>query len=78
DNPQVHQLKGAVYVVQGNTAAARSAFEKALALQPGFMPAVTNLARLDIQENKPDAARARFMAVLDKDKNSVDAMTALA
>lgn len=78
DNPQVQQIKGAVYLVQGNTSAARAAFDKALTLQPGFLPAVTNLARLDLQDNKPDAARARFMAILEKDKNNTDAMTALA
>lgn len=76
-NAQVQQLKGAVYMLQGDRPKARAAFEKALSLQPDFLPAVTNLARLDVQENKADAARQRFIAFLDKDKNNADAMTAL-
>lgn len=77
DSAQVQQLKGAVYMVQGENAQARSAFEKALSLQSTFLPAVTNLARLDLLEKKPDAAKARLTAFLDKNKDNVDAMTAL-
>ena len=77
DSAQVQQLKGAVYMVQGKNAPARAAFEKAVQLQPTFLPAVTNLARLDMQEKKPDAAKARFTAFLEKDKNNADAMAAL-
>ncbi|WP_208281000.1 XrtA/PEP-CTERM system TPR-repeat protein PrsT [Massilia oculi] len=78
DSAQVQQLKGAVYMVQNKNAEARTAFEKALSLQPSFLPAVTNLARLDVQDKKPDAAKARFTAFLDKNKDNVEAMTALA
>lgn len=77
DSPQVQQLKGAVYMIQGKNAEARTAFEKALSLQPSFLPAVTNLARLDVMDKKPDAAKARFTAFLNKNKDSVEAMTAL-
>jgi putative PEP-CTERM system TPR-repeat lipoprotein len=78
DNPQVQNMKGAVYMVKGDLANARAGFEKALALQPAFMPAVINLARLDLQDKKPDAARQRFEKVLEKDKNNIEAMGALA
>jgi len=78
DSAQVQQLKGAVYMMQSKNTEARAAFEKALSLQPSFLPAVTNLARLDLMDKKPDAAKARFTAFLDKNKDSVEAMTALA
>jgi putative PEP-CTERM system TPR-repeat lipoprotein len=78
DNPQVQNLKGVVYVSKGDAASARAAFDKALALQPAFFPAVANLARLDMQAKKPDAARQRFQALLEKDKKNVAAMSALA
>lgn len=78
DNPQVHNLKGVVFQAKGDAAKARAAFEKTVALQPGFMPGVANLARLDLQEQKPDAAKGRFLKVLEKDKNNTEAMTALA
>ncbi|WP_296951471.1 XrtA/PEP-CTERM system TPR-repeat protein PrsT [uncultured Massilia sp.] len=77
DNPQVQNLKGAVYMIKGDAAAARAAFEKAVALQPNFFPAVTNLARLDMQDKKPDAAKQRFEKLLEKDKNNYGAMAAL-
>ncbi len=77
DNPQVYNLKGAVYLVKGDAANARAAFEKALAVQPTFFPAVSNLARLDMQEHKPEAAKQRFETLLEKDKNNYGAMAAL-
>lgn len=78
DNAQVQNVKGVVYLAKNDQAAARAAFEKALALQPTFLPAVTNLARLDMQDKKPDAAKKRFEAVLEKDKNNFSAMASLA
>jgi putative PEP-CTERM system TPR-repeat lipoprotein len=66
-----------VYLIKGDNANARAAFEKAIALQPTFFPAVTNLARLDLMENKPDAAKQRFQKVLEKDKNNFGAMSSL-
>lgn len=77
DNAQVQNIKGGVYIMKGDTANARAAFERAASLQPGFMPAVSNLARMDLQENKPDAARKRFEQLLEKDKNNAAAMMAL-
>jgi putative PEP-CTERM system TPR-repeat lipoprotein len=77
DNPQVYNLKGAVYLVKGDKANARAAFEKAVALQPTFFPAISNLSRLDLQDNKPEAAKQRFEKLLEKDKNNYGAMAAL-
>ena len=47
-------------------------------LQPTYFPAVANLAQLDLQEKKPEAAKKRFEAILEKDKKNVQAMIALA
>ncbi|MGG7605458.1 XrtA/PEP-CTERM system TPR-repeat protein PrsT [Massilia sp. BKSP1R2A-1] len=78
DNPQVHNLKGIVLQAKGDAAKARAAFDKAVALQPTFLAAVANLARLDLMEKQPEAAKGRFLKVLEKDKNNIEAMTALA
>jgi putative PEP-CTERM system TPR-repeat lipoprotein len=78
DNPQVQNMKGVVHLAKGDLAPARAAFEKALALQPTFFQAVGNLARMDLQDKKPDAAKKRFEAVLEKDKKNFGAMAALA
>jgi putative PEP-CTERM system TPR-repeat lipoprotein len=77
DNPLVYNLKGAVYLGKGDAANARAAFEKAVALQPTFFPAVVNLARMDMQDKKPEAAKQRFEKVLEKDKNNYGAMASL-
>lgn len=78
DNPLIHNLKGGIYLGKKDLASARASFEKALSLQPTYFPAVANLARLDLLDKKPDAAKKRFEALLDKDKKNVQAMSALA
>ncbi len=77
DNAQTQNIKGAVYLIKGDTANARAAFEKALALQPTYFAAANNLARMDLAEKKPDAAKQRFEKLLEKDKNNFGAMAAL-
>lgn len=77
-NPLFHNLKGAAYMSQDDFAAARTHFNKALAIQPGFFPAISNLARLDLQDQKPDKAKKRFEAVLNNDEKNIQAMNALA
>lgn len=78
DDPLAHNLKGAAYLGKKDTAAARASFEKAIAIQPANFPAVVNLVRLDLQEKKPDVAKKRLEALLDKDKKNIQAMAALA
>ena len=56
----------------------RAAYEKALALNPRYQPALLNLARLDIADGKPDAARARLTEMLKINKNNGEAMFELA
>ncbi len=74
----VYTLRGGVYLVQGNRAAARKAYETALQLDPGFLDAASNLAQMDVQDKNISAARSRFEGVLAKDKSNVRAMLALA
>ena len=78
DDPAVHNLKGGVYLGKGDKAAARAAFEKSLALQPGFFPAAGNLVQLAMAEQKPAEAKQLLVRFLEKDKKSVEAMNALA
>lgn len=78
DDPLGYNLKGAAYLGKKDTAAARASFEKAVTLQPSNFPAVMNLVQLDLQEKKPDVAKKRLEALLDKDKKNIQAMTALA
>lgn len=77
-DPLVQNLKGGVYLGKGDSAKARASFEKALALQSSYFPAVANLAQLEMNERKPEMARKHLTAFLEKNKKSVEAMSGLA
>lgn len=78
DNPVILQLQAAAHLGKQERKAARQALEQALSLQPGFFPAALSLARLDIEDKNPAAARKRFESILAQDKNNLRAMLALA
>jgi len=78
DNALVHNLRGGLMLATRDIAAARAAFEKALARQPTYMAAAVNLARLDLAERRPDVAIGRIKAVVDRDPKSVEALLTLA
>ena len=77
-NPLTYNLKAAVLGGKGKFGEARASLEKALSLQPDFMPAVINLARLDLSEKNPQAARKRFETVLQKAPTNLQSLLALA
>ncbi len=77
-NPLICNLKGGAFFAKHDVVAARASFQQALALDPVYLPALENLAQLDLYEKKPEQARQRFEAALAKDKNNVDLMTGLA
>lgn len=78
NNPAVHNMKGGVYLGMQDLKNARASFEKAVALNPSFFPAVSNLARLDLAEKNLTGAKKRFETLLTKDKKNLDALNALA
>ncbi|MDP1652059.1 MAG: PEP-CTERM system TPR-repeat protein PrsT [Rhodocyclaceae bacterium] len=78
DNPVVHNLRGAALLGKGDSDGARKSFEKALAINPAYIPAATALAQMDLLAKKPDQAQKRFEAVLAKEPKNVQAMLALA
>jgi putative PEP-CTERM system TPR-repeat lipoprotein len=73
NNPVTHNMRATAMLGKQDRTGARQALEKALAIDPGFEPAIFNLARLDIP-----AARKRFESMLAQDKANVRAMMALA
>ena len=77
-DPTTFNLKGGVYLGKNDFASARKSFEQAMALETNTVTAATNLARLDLVEGKPEAARSRFESILAKDKTNVQAMLELA
>jgi putative PEP-CTERM system TPR-repeat lipoprotein len=77
-NPLVYNIKGGVLLAQQDLVSARASFMQALALEPSYLPALDNLAQMDIVEKKPEQARQRFEAALAKDKKNAGLMIALA
>ncbi|MDC8756875.1 XrtA/PEP-CTERM system TPR-repeat protein PrsT [Janthinobacterium fluminis] len=77
-NPLIYNLKGGVHLARNQLGEARAAFEQALGLDPLYLPALENLAQLDLSEKKPEQARKRFEAALAKEPKSAPLMTALA
>jgi putative PEP-CTERM system TPR-repeat lipoprotein len=76
--PLPEYLRGRVQLAMKKPAEARGSFERALAAEPLYVPAVGSLAALDMADGKADAARQRFRAVLDKDPKNVPSLLALA
>ncbi|CAH1084763.1 XrtA/PEP-CTERM system TPR-repeat protein PrsT [Candidatus Nitrotoga sp. 1052] len=78
DNPLAHNLKGAAYLGKNDSVAARASFEKALSIQPTNFTTVMNLVQLDLRDKKPEIAKKRLEAILEKNKKNSQVMTALA
>lgn len=78
DNPLPDNLRGGALLGKGDSSGARRSFERALEKSPTYFPAAANLARLDLADKKPDAARQRFEALLSKDAKNLQALLALA
>jgi cellulose synthase operon protein C len=76
--PEAPHLRAQVMALRGDLPAARTSYEKALAIDPQFYPSIDGLAALDFREGRPAAARARFQAVLAAHSDDVRAMVALA
>jgi putative PEP-CTERM system TPR-repeat lipoprotein len=78
NSPVVYNLRGLVYLAKRDIADARASFERAIKIQADYLPAVTNLAMLDRLDKKPELARKRFEAILEKEPTNEQALLALA
>lgn len=78
DNLTALNFLGLVRKAAGDAAGSRKAYEQALSRDERFHIAALNLARLDVSEGKPDAARSRLARILKIDANNADAMFEMA
>ncbi len=76
--PIAPHLRGQVLLLKQDKAAARSAFEQAVARDGGYFPAIAALAALDLAAQQPAVAQARFEALLQRNPAHVQARLALA
>jgi tetratricopeptide (TPR) repeat protein len=71
DEPVVHALNGTARFNRGDAAGARAAFEKSLALRPGFVEALAGLTALDVRARQHPQAVSRVEAELAKRPDDV-------
>jgi putative PEP-CTERM system TPR-repeat lipoprotein len=77
-SPVPDQLRGRIHLFKKEFPAAAASFEKALAKDPKYFPAVAALAAIDLENKKPEAARERMNKLLALDPRSSSALLALA
>jgi putative PEP-CTERM system TPR-repeat lipoprotein len=78
DDPLVQNLRGAIFIAREDKTQARASFGKALQMKPGYFPAASNLALLDMMDKDFKAARSRFEQLLKSAPNESRAWLALA
>jgi putative PEP-CTERM system TPR-repeat lipoprotein len=78
NNPLTYNLRGLSLILKRDFAGARSSFERAVQLEPTYLPAVFNLASLDLRDKNTEAAKKRYESVLQRDPNNEQALFRLA
>lgn len=78
NKPLPHLLRGRVLLQRNDLVGARASFDKALATDAAYYPAVVNLAAIDVAEQKPDAALKRFQEVLARETKNFHALLSVA
>jgi putative PEP-CTERM system TPR-repeat lipoprotein len=77
-SPLAQQLIGSIYAAKKDPASARKRFDRALELDPGYLPAVVGLAYLDLGEGKPAEARRRLEVLVESNPKNEQALLGLA
>ena len=78
DSAQAAELRARIQVLRGETAAARKSFEQSLARDANYLPAVSGIAGLDLQEGKFEAAVSRMEAYVEREPKNARAAATLA
>ncbi len=78
DHPQTHNLKGGILLATQDLEGARAAFDRAMELDPDFISAAVNLARLDIAQGRTDDAKQRFERIIQRNPARPDPYLLLA
>lgn len=73
-----HELRGRVHMLAGDHGAARTAFEKALEIDPQLLTAAVSLTEIELRAGQKDAARARAEDFVTRQPTNAAAQIALA
>lgn len=71
------ELAGRILLAKNDRSEARKRFEKAVALDPQYFPAVLGLSMLDVAEKNPASARSRLTQLLQVHPRHAEAQMAL-
>jgi tetratricopeptide (TPR) repeat protein len=77
DHPSLYNISGILAERQGNTVQARDFYNKALAMNDSFAPALVNRANLHMASRELQMAEADYKKALESDPASIDAMIGL-
>lgn len=77
DKPVSYSLAGLVERTAGERLKARKYFNQAVKLDPGYVPGLLSLARMDFEEDILDSAKLRYKKILELDSKNVSAMMGL-
>ena len=77
-SPIPYNLTGLAYMAKGDLPSARERFEKALQVDPAFVTAEINLARIEVAGKDLDAAQRRYETVLKSNPKHLGALLGLA
>lgn len=78
ENPAGLELRGQVLLKKKDLVGARAAFEASLQKDPRYLPAVGNLAELDLAENQPELAKKRLTDLIANDPKNANLLIAMA
>jgi putative PEP-CTERM system TPR-repeat lipoprotein len=78
DQPLPYLLRGRIALVRNDRVGARASLEAALAKDPVYFAAVSELAGIDLAEGRLDEARKRFETVVAREPNNFRARLAVA
>jgi len=78
DNPLAYNVLGTALLGKSDAASARKQWQLALEKDPKFVPAMLNLAALEMREHHPDMAEKRYHQALEHDEHNFQALVALA
>ena len=78
ENPVAYNLTGLAYLAAGKEEEAGQKFRQALAIDPKFVTAEINLARIEISHDRLDGAEAHFKAALVQAPNNLNVLIGMA